>query len=203
MRLYLLGGRPCSGKTTLAYNLGKKYNIDVEYLDVFAQECINKSTPKTPNIYRWKNKDIVEVLQKNPRVLFDEYIRFYEEVFPLFIKHLERLEQDQIILEASLLLPKFTDVLKESFEITVCYLITDDDFVREQYLKRDYVIEMISKPKGREALNNLLERDSLFAKYINSELEKYLLPSLQIKTEVDIKVNIKNIERILGLDKNI
>ena len=37
MKLYLLGGRPCSGKTTLAYNLGNIHGIDVEYLDVFAQ----------------------------------------------------------------------------------------------------------------------------------------------------------------------
>ena len=52
MELFLLGGRPCSGKTTLSYYLGQKYKIEVKYLDVFAQKCINESTIETPNIYR-------------------------------------------------------------------------------------------------------------------------------------------------------
>jgi len=37
MELYLLGGRPCSGKTTLSYYLGQKHKIEVKYLDVFSQ----------------------------------------------------------------------------------------------------------------------------------------------------------------------
>ena len=55
MKIYLLGGRPCSGKTTIAYKLGQKYNIDVKYLDVYAQKLIDNSTPKTPNIVKVKS----------------------------------------------------------------------------------------------------------------------------------------------------
>ncbi|WP_425448519.1 hypothetical protein [Dethiothermospora halolimnae] len=52
MKLYLLGGRPCSGKTTFAYHLGEKFGIKVWYLDVFAYEHIEASTIETPSIYR-------------------------------------------------------------------------------------------------------------------------------------------------------
>ncbi|MCM1989079.1 hypothetical protein [Oceanirhabdus seepicola] len=199
MELYLLGGRPCSGKTTLSYYLGQKHKIEVRYLDVFAQKCINESTIDTPNIYRWKDKDLVDVLQKKPDILFNEYLGFYEEMFPMLFDELDSIKEKKVILEGSIFLPKFIDTLKEKYDVNICYLVTDDDFVKEKYIKRDYVQDMLTKPNGEIAVTNLLERDSIFANYIANEIEKYSLPRIHIKSGNDIEKELSALEKILGL----
>lgn len=199
MELYILGGRPCSSKTTLSYYLGKQCKIDVFYLDTFAQSCVKNATALTHNIYRWKDRELVDLMQKEPHILFDEYLGFYEEMFPLLEEKLLSIDKDKLIIEASILLPKFIRRLKENFEVRVCYLLTTDVFVEKKYSKRDYVKDMITKPNGRVALDNLLRRDSIFAKYICDELKKYSYPKLDIIKDNDISQTVEELKTILCL----
>jgi len=97
------------------------------------------------------------------------------------------------------LLPKFIDALKEKYDVNICYCVTDDDFVKEKYIKRDYVQDMLTKPNGEIAVENLLERDSIFAKYLSNEIEKYSLPRVYIKSGNDIEKEMIGVEKILGL----
>ncbi|WP_425448518.1 hypothetical protein [Dethiothermospora halolimnae] len=123
------------------------------------------------------------MLQKEPQILFNEYIELYEALFPLLIKELDTVEDEKIILEGSILLPKFIEKLKEKHDVEICYMITDDNFVNKKYIKRDYVQEMLTKLNGEIALKNLLARDQIFAKYILDELEKH--PFIKIHMEAD------------------
>lgn len=60
-------------------------------------------------------------------------------------------------------MPKFINTLKESFDVLICYLVTNDTSVRERYFKRDYAKEILTQANGEEALENLLQRDTIFA----------------------------------------
>ena len=199
MKIYLLGGRPCSGKTTIAYKLGQKYNIDVKYLDVYAQKLIDNSTPKTPNIFSWKGISLTQAMNGSPEVLFDTYLKAYDEMIPFFLDMISKLESKKIILEGSILTPKFVSLLEKQYDTQVCYLLTDDNFVREQYIKRDYAQDMIKELNGKQSLENLLQRDSIFAKYIIKEIKKYNYPSLEIHNKSEPQVNISLVEEILNL----
>ena len=199
MKIYLLGGRPCSGKTTIAYELGQKYNMDVKYLDVYAQELIDNSTPKTPNIFSWKGISLTQAMNGSPEVLFDTYLNAYDEMTPFFLDMLSNLDSQKIILEGAILTPKFVSLLENQYETKVCFLLTDDDFVREKYIKRDYAQEMIRQVGGKQSLENLLKRDSIFAKYIVKELKKYNYPSLEIHNKSEPQVNMSLVEGIFNL----
>lgn len=201
MKLFLLGGRPCSGKTTLAARFGQKYNIAVDYLDVFAQRCIDASSEDNPNIFRWKNRDLVDVFQKEPKDLFFEYINTYEEMLTYLFEHINGIKKDMVILEGSILLPKFLSQFKEKYEIEVCYLLTDDIFVGERYVKRDYVLEMLKKNTGKKALDNILERDAIFAKYLVEEIEAFNLPTINIDGNIPMEETMKMLEDVFKLGK--
>jgi len=201
MQLFLIGGRPCSGKTTLSFQIGRKHNIHVEHLDVFAQRCINHSTEDYPNMYRWKVADLVELLQEESGKLFSDYLKIYEEMLPFLLKAIDVSEEKASILEGSILLPKFVEVFKKSHDVKICYLVTDDAFVRERYYGRDYVQNMLNKPNGKKALNNLLLRDSLFSGYINDEIKKFALPKIVIHADNDVETNLKRLEVALGMEK--
>lgn len=168
MKLYVISGRPCSGKTTFAKRLGEMHNIDVMYLDVFAQEMCQKADNEASELYKWKTKDIVDILQDDPSKLCDDYLSFYEELFPKFHEHIKKKEFDNLIVESSMLLPKYVKMLEDTFDVKVVYLETTDELVNDIYPKRDYSLELAKTSKGKKALSNLLKRDSLFAKMIYS-----------------------------------
>lgn len=199
MKLLLIGGRPCSGKTTLANQLGEQHNIAVDHLDVFAQECIDHSSKDNPNIYSWKNMDLVEMFQKDPNELFREYVKTYEDMLPFLMNTIVMSDKKVSILEGSILLPKFIDKFKKSHEVKICYLVTNNDFVRERYYRRGYVQDMLKKPNGKKAVNNLLLRDSLFSEYVNDEIEKHALPKIVIYADADFEVALKSLGVILGI----
>ncbi|MFO7656734.1 MAG: hypothetical protein R6W78_06670 [Bacteroidales bacterium] len=201
MKLFLIGGRPCSGKTTLSFKLGRKHNINVDCLDVFAQEFINQSTEDYPNMYNWKDTNLIEMLQKEPKEQYRDYIKTYEEMLPFLLKAIDVSEKKESILEGSILLPKFVEVFKKSHVVKICYLLTDDAFVRERYYSRDYVQNMLNKPKGKKALNNLLLRDSLFSGYINDEIKNFALPKIVIHADDDVETNLKRLEAALGMEE--
>lgn len=199
MKLFLLGGRPCSGKTTLADMLGKKHFIDVVHLDEFAQKCILNSTEENPNTHIWKNTKLIELLQNTPEKLLNLYLKTYEEMQSHLQREIDNSDKNALILEGSILLPKFVEDLKKKHEISCCYLLADDDFVRERYYKRDYVLKMLEETNGIQAIKNLLERDSLFSEYINNEIKKYCSPRLMINSEKTIESVLHEFESILGL----
>jgi 2-phosphoglycerate kinase len=201
MKLFLIGGRPCSGKTTLSFQLGRKHNIHVEHLDLFAQGCINQSTENYPNMYRWKVADLVELLQKESGKLFSDYLKIYEEMLPFLLKAIDVSEKKELILEGSILLPKFVEMFKKNHDVKICYLLTDDAFARERYFSRDYVQNMLNKPNGKKALNNLLLRDSLFSGYINDEIKKFALPKIVIHAYDDVEKNLKRLEVALEMEE--
>jgi len=201
MKLLLIGGRPCSGKTTLASQLGKKYNIHVNHLDLFAQECINNSTEQNTYLYTWKDSNLVELLQKEPVELFSDYVKTYEEMLPFLLKAIEMSEEKASILEGSILLPKFIDELKKSHDVKICYLVTDDAFVRERYYSRDYVQDMLKNPNGKKAADNLLNRDSIFSEYIMDEIEKYAFPKIMIHVDNAPETMLKRLEVVLGIEE--
>jgi uridine kinase len=200
MKLFLIGGRPCSGKTTLASQLGKKFNINVNHLDFFAQECINNSTEQNTYLYRWKDSNLVELLQKNPVELFFDYVRTYEEMLPFLLKAIEMSEEKVSILEGTILLPKFIDELRKNHDVKICFLVTDDAFVRERYYSRGYVQDMLNNPNGNKAVENLLNRDSVFSGYIMDEIEKHAFPKIVIHEDDAPETTLKRLEVVLGIE---
>lgn len=200
MKLILLGGRPCSGKTTLACRLGELWNMDVIHLDEFARECIDFSTADNPNMYRWKEGGLIELLQKDPGELLNEYINTYEEMLPLLMNKLNTSSRKLAVIEGAMLLPAFIGKFKNSHDVKTCYLLTDDAFVNEKYHEREYVQDMLLKPGGRKAVDNLLERDSLFARYITDEVEKYALPVIFINSYDTMVSALTHLEKFWGLN---
>jgi len=199
MKLFLLGGRPCSGKTTLAGKLGEKWNIDVIHLDEFARECIEKSTADHPNMHRWKAGNLVKLLRKDPAILMSEYIDTYTEMLPFLLGKIDASTTQVAILEGAMLLPGFIHAFKNKHVVKTCYLQTDDAFVFEKYYSRDYVQDMLTKTNGKKAVENLLGRDSLFGGYISDEVEKYALPMIPIKSNDSIELTLSRLEVILEL----
>jgi uridine kinase len=200
MKLFLIGGRPCSGKTTLAEQLGKKYNIGVNHLDLFAQECINNSTEQHTYLYGWKSSSLIDLLQNEPVELFSDYLKTYEQMLPFLLKAIDMSKEKLLLLEGTILLPKFIPKLRKNYDVKICFLITDDAFVRERYYSRPYVQEMLNNPNGEKAVLNLFNRDSIFSEYLNDEIAKHAFHKIVIHADDTIEATLKRLEVVLGIE---
>lgn len=179
--LYIVSGRPCSGKTSMVYRLSQNHSLHPEYLDVFAASVVDKSDESTPEIFRWKGWDLVKILNKEPEVLFHEYIGYYEELMPMVLQYLKNHEENTIILESSFFLPEHIKRLSIEFNVNSIFMKTLDEFVRKEYVKRDYAIALAEQEGGSKSLENLLNRDVLFAKHMYNQAEKEGFEILDIK----------------------
>lgn len=199
MNIYVIGGRPCSGKTTFAYRLGKKSNIKVLYLDVFAHEEALKSSDESPELFKWKTKDMLDILQDKPSKLFIDYLNFYEELFPIFLDYIRTLQIEILIIESAMLLPKYVKILEESFNVKVVYLYTTDDFVKSVYPNRDYALDLVKRVNGEKALNHLLQRDILFSNHLYKSAEDYGYKIIKIDHESGFEEAYQEVEKVFDI----
>ncbi len=65
---------------------------------------------------------------------------------------------------------------------------TSNDFVNEKYVKRDYAIAMTKQEDGRQALDNLLYRDVLFAEHMYQQAENEGFKILDINDDDDFEI---------------
>ncbi len=172
MKLYVIAGRPCSGKTTLTARLSNVFNIEAMYLEVFCHEKTVSAKPDNEIMYKWKDFNLVKALDQEPNILFLEYLKYYDELFPMLLNHLKTLDKKSLVIEGAIILPKYIGELKKHFEVNYLYLELADEIVDLKYRLRNYAIDLAKTKEGEIALERLIKRDVLFAKYIKDECQK-------------------------------
>ncbi len=187
MKLYIIGGRPCSGKTTIAHKLGLKSGLEVIYGDLFALAMVHTSDSTNQELLKWKNQALIDILQDDPNKLAIDYINFHKELNPLILKELLSKGNKDLILEGTNFLPEFVKELEKHFDVEVQYIKTSDDFVNEKYVTRDYVIELLKHDNGQNALLNLLERDRLYSKYMYKSAHENNYDVFEIMDNIDFE----------------
>jgi dephospho-CoA kinase len=163
--IYILGGSPCCGKSTIAERLYKKYKFQYYKVDNFLDKYIKKGANDGD---KWL-KYIVEMTMdelwlRDYNVLHDEEYKTYERLMPYFISDLENLNKDiPIITEGAAFLPNLIYQLK-MYNVHYLCIVPTKEFQINQYRKRHWVKEYLSPCSNKEvAFNNWMERDALFA----------------------------------------
>lgn len=183
--LYLLGGRPCSGKSTFSLKLHEKTKYKYVNLDAFIDQLVEESTSLKPELYKWKTLDMIEILQDEPEILFQDYIKLYDESLNDVLTLINDDKHEHIILEGSFLLPKYISAFQKISKVIIVYIQTSDSFVNLSYPTRGYVQSMLKTAKGEIALNHLLERDRIFSSYITEQANINHFKIIEIKDQND------------------
>ena len=197
--LYLIGGSPCSGKSTIAANLAERYQLVPIKLDDlvedFTREARKDGAPISTRREKWTSD---QIWLREPVAMAEEEWAFYEEIFPYLRQYLAENQDRPMILEGAGLLPH----LISSLDLDVSYLcITPSaDFQKEQYAKREwvpYVLQNSSHPQL--AFDNWMKRDILFAKRCRKEAERLSYPQLLTDGSRRIEEMAEQVADIFGL----
>ena len=198
--LYMIGGSPCSGKSTLASLLARKYDLLHIKLDDLVDEMIAQAREdlKPISLLR-QDRNPEQIWMRNPEEMADEEWRFYEEIFP-YVKSCLIKDQDKALLvEGAGLLPHLIKSLEEPAVSYLC-LTPTADFQKKHYKQREwvpYVLEGTTNPE--QAFENWMQRDILFAQMVRKETMKLGYPSLIADGSQSEKQTVEEVARLLKL----
>lgn len=111
-KVLIIGGSPCSGKSTVAERISKEYGAYYFKVDDFLDEFINiaaekgrpickNSTRMTPN----------EIWMREPSIQCEDEFHIYDEISELIFERLEKVDADNIVTEGAAYTPRIMKII--------------------------------------------------------------------------------------------
>ena len=192
MMLYMIGGSPCSGKSTIASLLARQYQLLHIKLDDLVEEMMSQASADSQPICLLRQ-------DRNPEEMADEEWRFYEEIFPYVKSYLVKNQDRPLLVEGAGLLPHLVKELECPASSYLC-LTPTADFQKKHYKQREwvpYVLEGTTNPE--QAFKNWMQRDILFAQMVRKEAVRLGYSSLITDGSQSENQTAEEVARLLKL----
>ena len=192
MMLYMIGGSPCSGKSTIASLIARQYQLLHIKLDDLVEEMMSQASADSQPICLLRQ-------DRNPEEMADEEWRFYEEIFPYVKSYLIKNQDKPLLVEGAGLLPHLVKELECPASSYLC-LTPTADFQKKHYRQREwvpYVLEGTTNPD--KAFENWMQRDILFAQMVRKEAMELGYSSLLTDGSQSENQTMKEVARLLKL----
>ena len=169
--IYYIGGSPCSGKSTVAEILSKKYSLYYFKVDDFLEDYIKAGAfAGYPTCQKIVSMDAEQTWMRDPAGQCSEEFAFYKETFEYLAKDLRQISYSGgILTEGAAYVPA---IMKQAGIPYNRYLSVTptEQFQVFHYQKRAYVPFVLEGCLDKEkAFSNWMERDVLFAKEVRRQ----------------------------------
>ena len=172
---YILGGSPCSGKTTVAERFSKELVLPYYKVDDHQMRHINKANQEVhPTMFAYAQMDWDEIWSRPADFQMCEEIKFYEERFEMILDDLLEFENaDSLIIEGAALLPSLVHSQGVSHD-RAFFMIPTKEFQIDHYSKRPWIKSILGSCKNpQQAFSNWMERDHLFGQEIIKQAKSH------------------------------
>lgn len=200
---YILGGSPCSGKSTLAEMLSARFNLQYYKVDDHEREHVKRSHPdKHPTIYKVLKMSSNENFMRPVAEQVQEEFEFYRERFGMILEDLAAYDPGKpIILEGAAYLPELMAEI-EMEPKRVLYLVPTKEFQVEHYRKRSWIKYLLNACDDPEtAFSNWMKRDHLFGVKILRQAKAFGFKSILVDGGISIVAQFEQIARYFRLTK--
>lgn len=167
-----LGGSPCSGKSTVAERICRKWDHKIyDCDDAWFRHGERVSPESHPVLYRLAHANARELWLDRPvQQQVDDAIASYRELFPLILADIQLMSMDTpIIAVGAALLP---DVLAGIGvpRSRALWLVPSEAFQREHYGRREWRHAILDQTDDPErAWENWMLRDAAFAREVQRQ----------------------------------
>ena len=187
--LYMIGGSPCGGKSTVASLLARQYQLLHIKLDDLVDEMMSQaSADSQPICLLRQDRSPEQIWMRNP-----------EEIFPYVKSYLIKNQDRPLLVEGAGLLPHLVKELECPASSYLC-LTPTADFQKKHYRQREwvpYVLEGTTNPE--QAFENWMQRDILFAQMVRQEAVRLGYPSLVTDGSQSENQTAEEVARLLKL----
>lgn len=186
-KVYILGGGPGGGKSTLAKMLSKQLGVDYWRADDFVDEHQEAAArEKFPmNQYITSLPEDERPLELIKLTAKQELAR-QEELFFMMLKELRTKQFDTIVLEGNCLLPA---LVAERFEYPyqAVWLIPTLAYQKRLYPQRPWAHDILKHSDDPErTLQNWILRDNEYNKTVQKQVQQHGLPYMMIDKEQSV-----------------
>lgn len=198
---YILGGSPCSGKSTIAEKLTSRFQFQYYKVDDFEQDHMSRCRPdRHPVMFRYSKMSWDEIWSRPPLVQVQEEFEFYRERFEMIIEDLLKVEPGTpIILEGAAYLPE----LLSKYSVNpnrLIYLVPTKAFQIHHYSQRPWIKHILKECRDPEqAFENWMERDHLFGQEIFRQAKTYGFKALLVDGRINVDDQFNFVARHFGL----
>ncbi|MBQ2954063.1 MAG: hypothetical protein IJE07_11045 [Clostridia bacterium] len=202
MELYLIGGSPCSGKSTVAEALAAQYGLTYfkvdDHLDDFTDRGAVAGLPVCSRIRRMTAE---ETWMRTPQEQCREELAFYAEISAMVWAHLQGLRAERVVAEGAAFLPEVVrawSILPERY----IAITPERAFQVAHYSRRPWVphvLEGCSDPA--QAFANWMARDALFAEEVRRQCSQLGYASLLTDGSVSVGERLRQAAAHFGLTK--
>lgn len=163
-KAYVLGGSPCSGKSTIAEMLVAEFNFHYCKADDHDQEHMRRADPeRQPITYKLSQMTWDGIWSPPAEKQCRDELLYYRERFQFILDDLNQLEFDKpVILEGAAFLPELIHQYPVKTE-NVVFLIPCLEFQLHHYSQRPWIQSILQECRDPEqAFENWMQRDHRF-----------------------------------------
>ena len=150
--LYIIGGSPCCGKSTIVSLLCERYGLQYFKADDLLEEILCHGADDGDELLRRvKGMTMDELWLRNPQTQAAEEIAIYDRLFPYYMDELVRLRADAPILaEGAAFLPRCVKRL-DIEQMNYACITPTKVFQTEHYRRREWVWPYLAACSDKDA----------------------------------------------------
>jgi adenylate kinase family enzyme len=198
---YIIGGSPCSGKSTIAEKLANEYQLGYYRVDDYYQAHVKRCNPDDhPTMYKIADMSWNEIWSRPVSLQVSEEIAYYRELFGMILDDLATYEPGKaIIFEGAALLPEL--IAKSDIDARkVLFMVPTKAFQIHHYSQRGFINHILKECDDPEkAFENWMMRDHQFGKEILRQAENRNYKTILVDGSQDIDELYDRVKKQFGL----
>ncbi|WP_052410208.1 hypothetical protein [Paenibacillus durus] len=198
--IYWIGGSACAGKSTIAKGYAEKHGLALyacdEHLGSHLKTITALNQPAMHKISRMNYNEAfyIRTVQKQ----LEEYIAFFKEDFAFVLKDLAEHFNCPVVVEGNQLLPSLVFPHLQPQHKAI-WMIPTEPFQRHHYSQRIWIQDILNSTDDPEAaFDNWMNRDALFADFVEKEARDLNLHVLKVDGSKNLQATFNIIEECFG-----
>jgi hypothetical protein len=186
-RSYVLGGSPCSGKSTIAERLAREFGLIYYKVDDHEGRHIALADPQVhPTMVAFARMSWNEIWTRPVDVQVQEEFVFYTERSSMIVDDLQDFkDQGPIIMEGAAFLPALVHAWGVNAGHAV-FLVPSKDFQWVNYAERPWIRSILdSCTNPQQAFENWMARDHRFGLEIIQQAQAFGYPTILVDGKKD------------------
>jgi adenylate kinase family enzyme len=193
---YILGGSPCSGKSTIAEMLSAQYGFHYYKADDHESEHMQRAhSLQQPIMYRYSKLGWDAIWSQSAKKLCADELTYYCERFPFILEDLDQLASEKpLLLEGAAFLPGLLYEYPVKPE-NVIFMVPAFEFQVKYYSQRPFIHSILKDCHDpKQAFENWMKRDHLFGLEVIRQAKQYGYPVFVVDGSVTIPEQFEKIK---------
>ena len=198
---YILGGSPCSGKSTIAERISREFNLQYYKVDDHEREHSKRCDPEHyPTMNKYATMSWDKIWMRPVTYQVEEEFEYYRERFEMIAEDLGKYDAGKpILLEGAAYLPEIVGQ-NNANPRRVIFLVPTKEFQIHHYRQRGWIKHILKECKNPDqAFDNWMMRDHQFGEEILRQAKERSYETILVDGSENIEQQYEKVKKYFGL----